>query len=193
MTINKQTILFAIVAAVSLASCSNNESYSDRLNSERRATNAFLRRYEIINQVPADTVFRTGTDAPYYRIDPDGNVYMQVINAGNRKTDRVKDSETIYFRYTRYNILSWYSTGVLAAYSDNAIDNMSTTSSYFSYNDFTLPASSQWGYGLQLPLKFIGVEDSEIWLLVKSQYGFTSEISYVQPFLYHIRYFHSQI
>jgi hypothetical protein len=76
---------------------------------------------------------------------------------------------------------------------DNATDNMSTTACYFNYQDFTLPASAQWGFGLQLPLDFIGVEDSEAWVIVKSQYGFTSEISYVQPFLYHIRYFHSQI
>ena len=193
MRFSKQTMLLLIVAVASLASCSDSQSYSDRLNSERHATNAFLRQFEVINEVPADTVFRTGTDAPYYRIDPDANVYMQVINAGNRKADKAKPSETIYFRYTRYNILTWYSTGVLSAYSDNATDNMSTTASYFSYEDFTLPASSQWGYGLQLPLQFIGVEDSEIWLLVKSQYGFTSEIGYVQPFLYHIRYFHSQI
>ena len=35
--------------------------------------------------------------------------------------------------------------------------------------------------------------ECEVNLIVKSQFGWTSEISYVQPFLYHIRYFHSQI
>lgn len=186
-------MLTATAAIAGLASCSNNESYSDRLNNERHACNAFLRRFEISNEIPKDTVFKTGEDAPYYRLDPEGSVYMQVINPGNRKKDKAKTSETIYFRYTRYNILTWYSTGTLTASGDNATDNMSTTSSYFNYNDFTLPASSQWGYGLQMPLEYIGIEDSDIWVLVKSQYGFTSEISYVQPFLYHIRYFHSQI
>ncbi len=183
----------AVMAIAGLASCSNSVSYSDRLNSERNATNAFLRRFEVINDIPKDTVFITGEDAPYYRLDKEGNVYMQVINAGDRKKDKAKESQTIYFRYTRYNILMWYSTGTLTAAGDNATDNMSVTSCYFNYMDYTLPASAQWGFGLQLPLEFIGVEDSEAWVLVKSQYGFTSEISYVQPFLYHIRYFHSQI
>ncbi|MBQ9465391.1 MAG: DUF4827 family protein [Muribaculaceae bacterium] len=188
-----QLIMTAVIAIASLGSCSNSVSYSERLNNERNATNAFLRRFEVVNDIPKDTVFVTGEDAPYYRLDKEGNIYMQVINAGDRKKDKAKESETIYFRYTRYNLLTWYSTGTLTASGDNATDNMSTTACYFNSQDFTLPASAQWGFGLQLPLDFIGVEDSEAWVIVKSQYGFTSEISYVQPFLYHIRYFHSQI
>ena len=38
----------------------------------------------------------------------------------------------------------------------------------------------------------LGVE-SEVNLIIKSQYGWTSEISNVQPFLYHVRYFRNQI
>ena len=55
-----------------------------------------------------------------------------------------------------------------------------------------LPSSAQWGYGLQYPLLFLGVE-CEVNLIIKSQFGFTNEISYVLPFFYHVRYFHSQI
>ncbi len=185
--------LLILAVATTLASCSNNESYADRLNNERNATNAFLRNYRVINDIPEDSVFETGDNAPFYRIDPEGNVYMQVLNAGNHKTDAATTSMPVYFRYTRYNIQQWYSTGQLVAYSDNATDNMSAYSAYFNYDDFTLPVSSQWGYGIQMPLDYLGVEDSEVWLLVKSQYGILNEIGYVQPFLYHIRYFHSMI
>ena len=39
---------------------------------------------------------------------------------------------------------------------------------------------------------YLGVE-CEVNLIIKSQFGFTNEISYVLPFFYHVRYFHSQI
>ena len=55
-----------------------------------------------------------------------------------------------------------------------------------------MPQSSEWGYGVQMPLWYLGV-DSEVNIVVKSQYGKSSEISYVVPFMYHIRYFRSRI
>ena len=92
--------LFALgmMAALLLCSCSNSESYADLLNAERRATNAYLAGCRVVNEIPRDTVFEVGVDAPYYRIDPEGNVYMQVLKAGDRKTDKAKNSERIYFR-----------------------------------------------------------------------------------------------
>ncbi len=186
--IKSLSLFFCVLA---LAACSGGESYSDRLNAQRNACNAYLSNFRVMNEIPADTVFETGADAPYYRIDPDGNVYMQVINAGDRKNDRPKASQTIYFRFTRYNIENWYSTGVMAAYQSNELD-MSAEPTYFLYKDFTLPTSSQWGYGIQLPMNYLGAE-CEVNLIVKSQYGMTQELSYVVPFLWHVRYFHSQI
>ena len=141
-----------------------------------------------VGRETGDILERMGTPD---RIDPDGNVYMQVINPGDRKNDRAKKSQTIYFRFTRFNLEEWYSTGVMGASSGNETD-MSQTPTSFLYKDFTLATSSQWGYGLQLPLDFLGAE-CEVNLVIKSQYGWTSEISYVQPYLYHVRYFHSQI
>ncbi|MBR5102776.1 MAG: DUF4827 family protein, partial [Muribaculaceae bacterium] len=145
----------------------------------------------VVNEIPADSVFEVGKQAPFYRIDPDGFVYMQVLSAGDRVNDKAKTSESIYFRYTRYNLVNWMSNGNLVAYDGNA-DDMSYSATYFNYNDFTLPVSSQWGYGIQMPLSFLGVE-CEVNLIIKSQYGFQSEISYVQPFLFHVRYYHSKI
>lgn len=174
-----------------LAACNDEESYADRLNVERNAVNAYLANHRVEMSIPEDSVFEVGEDAPFYRIDADGNVYMQVLKAGDRVNDRAKVSEPIYFRYSRYNLSLWYADGTWYPTdgNENAMDAASCT---FSYSDYTLPSSSQWGYGIQYPLLFLGVE-CEVNLIVKSQYGFTNEITYVTPFLFHIRYYHSMI
>jgi hypothetical protein len=180
----------ALMALMVMSSCKDNESYADLLNSERQATNAYLANCRVVNQIPADTVFEVGKDAPYYRIDPEGRVYMQVLKASDRKTDKAKTSEKIYFRYMRYNLIYWYKYNEMIG-SGNEQD-MQAATTYFQYNDFSLTISSQWGYGIQLPLTFLGV-DSEVNLIIKSQYGWANEISNVQPYLYHVRYFRNQI
>lgn len=184
-------MLVGLFALMMLAACNNDQSYADRLNEERNAVNSYLANHRVVMSIPEDTVFEVGEDAPFYRIDVDGNVYMQVLKAGDRIHDKAKTSEPIYFRYSRYNLATWYADGTWAITSGNE-DAMDAASCSFNYGDYTLPSSSQWGYGLQYPLMFLGVE-CEVNLVVKSQYGFTSEISYVTPFFFHVRYFHSMI
>ena len=191
---NKKAIRNLFLLSISLVlfvACDDDESYSDRLNIEQKATNAFLATQRVEMDVPADSVFLTGYDAPYYRIDPDGNVYMQVLDAGDRASDKPRDNQTIYFRFTRYNLISWQANKAFSVYQTNEAD-MSAQPTFVQYQNFTLPTSSQWGYGLQLPMTFLGAE-CEVNLVIKSQYGMTDEISYVQPYLFHVRYFHSQI
>lgn len=184
-------MLVGLFALMMLAACNNDQSYADRLNEERNAVNSYLSNHRVVMSIPEDTVFEVGEDAPFYRIDVDGNVYMQVLKAGDRIHDKAKTSEPIYFRYSRYNLATWYADGTWTITSGNE-DAMDAASCSFNYGDYTLPSSSQWGYGLQYPLMFLGVE-CEVNLVVKSQYGFTSEISYVTPFFFHVRYFHSMI
>jgi len=184
-------LLMGLFALLMLASCNDSESYADGLNAERNAVNAYLANHRVVMSVPKDTVFEVGENAPFYRLDPDGNVYMQVLNAGDRKNDRAKISEPIYFRYTCYNLATWYADGTWLPVNGNEIA-MDAASCTFNFSDYTLPSSSQWGYGLQYPLLFLGVE-CEVNLIIKSQFGLTSEISYVTPYFYHVRYFHSQI
>lgn len=181
----------ALLALAALSSCNNDQSYADRLNEERNAVNAYLANHRVVMSVPEDSVFEVGENAPFYRLDPDGNIYMQVLNAGDRHGDKAKVGEPIYFRYSRYNLSMWYADGTWTLYSgnENTMDSQSCT---FNYSDYTLPTSSQWGYGLQYPLIYLGVE-CEVNLIIKSQFGFTSELSYVMPFYYHVRYYHSQI
>lgn len=186
----KLFILLVLMATVFVTSCRDSDSYAELLNKERHAANAYLANCRVVNDIPSDTVFEVGTNAPYYRIDPEGNVYMQVIRAGDRKTDKAKASERIFFRYMRYNLYYWYTYGEMIGEGNENDMNLSPT--YFNYNNYNLAASAQWGYGIQMPLKFLGV-DSEVNLIIKSQFGLTSEIAGVQPYLYHIRYFRNQI
>lgn len=190
--IMNKSMLLAAMALMLLTACNDSESYADRLNSERNAVNAYLANHRVVMSIPEDSVFEVGENAPFYRVDVDGNVYMQVLNAGDRVGDRAKEGEPIYFRFTRYSLATWYADGQLAALSDGNEYTMSANPYTFNFKDYTLPSSSQWGYGLQYPLLFLGVE-CEVNLIIKSQYGFTSEISYVTPYLFHVRYFHSMI
>ena len=191
MNITKTSlILIALALFIGMTSCKDNESYADLLNKERQATNAYLATCRVVNEIPSDTVFETGEDAPFYRIDPEGNVYMQVIKATNRKTDKANPSEKIFFRYMRYNLIYWHSYGVMIGEGNE--NDMKFASTYFLYGNFSLTTSSQWGYGIQLPLSLIGVE-SEVNLIIKSQFGTMNEFSGVQPYLYHVRYFRNQI
>lgn len=178
--------LVVIFTGSILSSCNDTKSYADRLVDENKAINYYLCNCKVVNEIPADTVFIEGTDAPFYRIDDEGNIYMQVIRSGDRKNNRVTDDQLIYFRFTRYNLLYYYSYGELYA-EGNAVDmNQSPTS--FRFNNTSLSSSTQYGTGIQVPLHYLGI-DCDVRLIVKSQYGFTSEMSSVSPYLYELRYF----
>ena len=190
MNLKSILLFFSFVIAVALASCSDSASYADLLNDERHATNAYLANCRVVNEIPSDTVFEVGSNAPYYRIDDEGNVYMQVLKAGDRKNDKANPSEKIYFRYMRYNLGYWYKYGEMIGEGNE--NDMKAAPTYFQYGNYSLAISAQWGYGIQLPLVFLGV-DSEVNLVIKSQYGWSSETSSVVPYLYHVRYFRNQI
>ena len=110
MKLRLLSILMGGVAVLSLVSCENKENYADLLREERRACNSYLAGYEIVDEVPADTVFEVGPDAPFYRIDPEGNVYMQVLVAGD-KSKRPVDNQPVYFRFMRLDLGYLYTDG----------------------------------------------------------------------------------
>lgn len=182
-------ILLGGLAALSLVSCNDDRSYADLLRDERRACNSFLSGYQIVNEIPADTVFDTGEDAPFYRLDPDGNVYMQVLIADS-KENRPEAEEPVYFRFMRLDLNTLYTDG--EEYWTGNAENMMADPTYFLFDNYTLDSSAYYGYGLQLPLKYLGV-NSKVNLVIKSQYGFTDEISYVVPYLYTVTYYPSMI
>lgn len=178
-------ILFALLALMVVAvSCKDRKSYAELLNDETKSVNVFLSDNNVILDLPADNAFVTGENAPFYRLDDDGNVFMQVLDAGEDK--KVKDDTQVFFRFTRYNLDEYAATGVLGAGSGNS-ENVGLGTASFRFNNFTLSTSSQWGEGLQMPLRYLGL-NSHVRLVVKSQLGIQSEISQVIPYLYDIRY-----
>lgn len=179
----------AAIAVVSMQSCEKTRSYSELLNDENMAVNRFLADQWVIATIPADSVFEVGPEAPYYQLDADGNIYMQVLDAGSG--EKVEEEDQVYFRFTRYN-LSNYKGDLNALYKEGNQEDLTQSPTSFRYGNYTLPSSSQWGSGIQLPLAFLPL-NSHVNLVIKSQFGWTKEVSYVIPYLYNIRYYPSQI
>ena len=190
MKILRNIALAAIaLAGATLASCDDTKSYAELLTDETHYVNAFLATHHVVGEVPADTVFETGPDAPYYRLDEDGNLYMQVLDAGT-PGNKAKSDELIYFRFTRYSLYR-YTGGELTGGVGNEND-LSFNNTSFRFGNYQLQSSSQWGSGIQYPLALLPV-DCEVNLVVKSQLGLTSEIAEVVPYMYHIRYYRPKI
>ena len=182
-------IFFSMVigGTVSLISCKDNKSYAELLTDETHAVNNFLANQDVIMELPENGDFIEGKDAPYYRLDEDGNVYMQIIDSGD-KNQMAEDDELIYFRFTRYSLYNYNpATGEMNDGWGNS-DDLSVGAASFRFGNYTLSSSAQWGSGVQLPLSYVGME-SEVNLVIKSQYGLSSEISQVIPFFYNVRYF----
>lgn len=190
---NRKPLIIALIAAVIgiiLPSCNDGKSYSELLNDETKSVNTFLATQHVITSIPKDSVFEVGPDAPYYQLDEEASVYMQVLNSGDT-SERVQDDQLVYFYFTRYNLHQFAQTGSLDDTDGwGNSDDLGMGSASFRFNNYSLSASSQWGSALQMPLQFptIGL-GCEVNLVVKSQYGLTSEIAQVMPFLYNVRYF----
>lgn len=173
----------AAAAFVALfASCDDDVSYAELLSKEDLAVNNFLADQVVYLDIPADTVFEVGPDAPYYRIDDDGALYMQVLNAGT-KGNMVEYNQQIFFRYTRY-ALENYVDGQLPQGTGN---NLSLQAMSFRYNNYNLSSTSQYGTGIQAPLSLLPI-DCEVNLVVKSTAGWSDDQTNVVPYLYRLTY-----
>lgn len=183
MKIFKTLALMAAVALMAV-SCSDSKSYADLLAEEDYYSNNYLADQRVVSYIPEDSVFEYGPNAPFYRVDADGMLYMKVLDPGT-KDNMVEDNEQIYFRYTRY-ALAGYSNGKLPTGEGN---NISLSAAWFRFNNYqdTVVVSLLWGVGIQRPLDFLPI-DCEVLMLIKSQMGPTSEQSNVQPYLYRLTY-----
>lgn len=189
-------VIGALIAASSLSACSDSKSYAELLTEERKSANYYLSGCRVVDEIPADEKFETGPDAPYYRMDDDGNVYMQVVNPGT-VDNKVEAGQQIYFRFMRYNLNSFHLSGCATideAVADGAVTpegnafNLAYGATWFRYGDFSSTTTARYGSAMQLPLAYLGI-DCEVNMVVKSQLGFTDEIANVVPFLYNVRYF----
>ena len=189
MQFKKILINGGILLALSsfFVSCEKGESYADLLKKEEKAVNWFLSGEYVEAEVPADSVFIAGEDAPYYKMNEDGTVYMKVIDTGDLN-DKPQKGDRVYFRYQRMNLRNYYEAD-LEQWIGNASDlNGMTPSTSFIYGNYTLQSSYQWGSGVQLPLDYLGY-NSRVKLVVKAQAGFISEQSLCLPYVMEVRYF----
>lgn len=183
-------IIMLLGLALGLTSCDDSKSYAELLQDENQAVNKFLVQYRVVETLPADGKFEIGPDAPFYRLDEENNVYMQVLSAGT--DEKPEKNDRVYFRFTRYNMFYYVVGGDNTLLGTGNADGMNNASTYFLFDNLTVSESTQYGTGIQLPMKYLGY-NAEVNLVIKSQDGPTDEISYVVPYLYHIRYFKSMI
>lgn len=189
----KKIYIFALglLGALTLlgSACSKSKSYSELLRDEEKAVNWYMSNQKVISEIPADSVFISGPDAPYYRMDEDGNIYMQVVNPGTRG-NKVADDRLVYFRYMRTNIIS-LASGDNPSPSGNANDVGGNNTCSFRFNNMQVSVSQNYGYGVQLPLFYLPV-DCEVNLVIRAYYGFNGEAGTCQPYLYNIKYYPAQ-
>ena len=182
-------LMLAAVMISGLGSCSKSQSYSELLRDEEHAVNAFLATQKVINQVPEDSIsFITGPDAPFYRLDQDGYLYMQVIDKGDLN-NKVEAGDVVYFRYNRLNLKAEY-LGYEPVWEGNMnnLTSSSNTATNFVYKNQYLYSSSYYGLGIQWPLKFLGY-GCEVNLVLQSYYGFSEDQTVCYPYLINLKYF----
>lgn len=185
---NNRTLFLSIFLTLLLAvstGCSHSKSYAELLTEETHAVNSFLAEHHVLISIPEDSVFEVGPNAPYYRLDDQGDVYMQVLDAGDPDS-RPQTGDRVYFRYMRYNLYG-YVVGGTNTGGGNASD-LSAAPSYFVMNELYNSESQVYGEGIQIPCRFLGW-NAKVNLVVKSQMGASSEMSYVIPYLYTVSYF----
>lgn len=191
----KYSFSLALVLLLFSASCSKTQSYSDLLKNEQKVSNWFLAQHTVCNEIPADSVFEEGPNAPFYRMDDDGYVYMQVIKS-NKKGERdiPHTGEQVYFTFTRYDIDAMYKNNTLdiaPSYSNQDDLWGVNTNTYFIFNNYRVTVSSNFGSGVQVPVSYLGY-NSEVNILLKSYYGFAEDNTTCIPFLVNARYFKAE-
>lgn len=183
-------VLTGLLLLTGLASCEKTKSYSEMLRTEERAVNWYLAGQRVVPYVPADSVFEVGPDAPFYRMNSDGDVYMRVRNMGDMDNRPVK-GQTVYMRFTRTNLIEYAGGGQLGD-GGNLEDDMSYDSWSLIYGNTVLPSTTEQGTGLQVPLGYLGY-NCEVDLVVKSTAGRTGDIGNCIPYLYtSLKYFKAE-
>ena len=192
MKIGRIFTMLCSVVALSLCcavvtSCDEQKSYAELLDEENAAVDKFLKTQTVVNKIPADSIFEVGEDAPYYKLDEDGYVYMQVLMNGDE--GKAKYNELIFFRYSRINLLTWSEGGTQLP---DGNDNDLSKAYSFNFQNTNLDSSNQYGAGIQLPLNYLEMP-CKVNLLIKSKAGSMNDLTSVTPYLYTVRYYRSNI
>ena len=160
-------------------------TYEDLQKTEQRAIKSYLKKFDVYDELPPLNEIQVGSVAPFYKLDSDGYVYMQVVKMGSAPA--ATQGERIYFRFLRYNLLSYFENGVLPNGEGNMNSIDQNVTSFVVGSNQT--STTQWGTAIQMPMLLGLPSDSEVNLVVASEAGPTAEVASVIPFLYNIRYY----
>lgn len=189
--LNKILLSFCIcMASIFMLGCNKTESYTELLRSEQRAVNSYLAQHRVEVEVPADSIFVYGSDAPYYRMDEDGTIYMQVVNPGDLN-DRPENGDRVYFRFRRMNLKDLYEYGSASWEGNmNNLDQIVNSTSFILGNKI-YPTTTQFGTGMQVPMNYLGYY-SEVNLILKSYSGFPDDQTACIPYVLNIKYYKAE-
>lgn len=180
--------LLVIALGSMIAGCSKSQSYSELLKEEEHACNWYLASHNVSVDLPEDPkdfiTVETDPNAPFYKLDDEGYVYMQVVKADF--SDMVSEGDLVYFRFTKQSIKDMYE-GITPTILGNG-DYLPNGTTSFVYKNTYLTSTTQWGTGIQWPLRYLGY-NSEVNLVLKSYYGFTEEQASCIPYIMNIKYF----
>lgn len=207
------TILTLIVAALSLASCNNDETYADQLNREKAAIQKYITDYNI-KVISEDEFFAqdctTDTATNEFVLMNSSGVYLQIVRKGCGEV--IKDGETtnVLCRFTEWNLLTDSCTLSNNIHAYQAIvDKMSVTNTqgtytasfdsssslmYSFYGSSSGSTSVLGGWLVALPYIKVGRPQSEtdqiakVRIIVPSAEGHSTASSNVTPYYYELTY-----
>lgn len=177
----------AVVLLLSATGCEKTKSYSEMLKDEEQACNWYLAQNKIVVDIPKDSVFQTGQNAPFYKMNSEGTLYMKVITAGDRNKIP-ENGDRVYFSFMRQNIQSLMNGYIDEDVWEGNAENMAYGSTSFLLGETILTSSTKYGNGIQIPVTYLGYY-SEVMLVVKSLEGFTDDQTNCTPYVYKVRYF----
>lgn len=156
----------------------------DMKKKEDQAIKAYLKKFDVIDELPAISDIQVGSVAPYYRLNPEGSVYMQLVRRGTAPA--VKAGDKIEFRYFKYNLLTYLEEGKLPTGEGNLDSPQESPSTLILGSDEG--ESLRYGTGIQLPLLLGLPSNSEVNLVVASSVGAPADAHTLTPYLYNVRY-----
>ena len=165
--------LLAIVAIVSLVSCSN-DTYSSRLKSEKELITDFIHRQgiQVVNEIP-----EVWGEKDYYLVPEYDYMYYHLDQLGDTTKEEIKKGDQILLRYRKYSLDIHSDTTNYWTSDDGGYPIMFR---YQDYNDAN--ACIAWHVAVGL-MKYSG---SSCKIICPSKLGFDDANTSVTPYGYDI-------
>jgi hypothetical protein len=200
-----------MLGLVFVASCSDEETYADQVDRERKAINKYIAdsAVTVISEDEfAANNYTTDTAKNEWVLFESSGVYMQIVRKGTGEQLKDGETATVLCRYTERNLLTDSITASnMNAYYAGMVDKMSVTDNSGSFTGYFVSGSSSLmniyqssstavPEGWLLPLSYIKLgrqsteegEIAKVRLIVPHEMGYTSAIYNVTPCLYDITY-----